>query len=86
MASYNIIAGMVSDPLLNRRLTACAALEGVPDPATWVNANVWGLVANDEMANAYESAIANGVDQPGRAENVITDQMILTHVQALRVG
>lgn len=84
--SYNTIAAMVADLDLRPRLYACAGREGVAEPQTWVDANVWRIVANAEMEAAYAYAQGTSVPRPGRDEGVISDAVILAHVQPLIPG
>ena len=82
--SYSSIALMADDHDLRKRITACAAKEGMRDGAAWVNQNMWLLAASPGWAEAWDSALLLGPGiLPGRMGSVITDQMILTAVQEL---
>lgn len=80
--SYLTHAAMVSSGSLRQRVTACAATQDVSDPPRWVNAVIWHLPGSDWIA-AWESAEAANPDEDhGANEACVTDQMILSSVQA----
>lgn len=81
--SYNTISVMAQDYDLQRRVTACAAVEGKTDPTVWAPAHMWTLAATAGWDEAYSSALAGGISTPGKSETVITDAMILSAVQPL---
>lgn len=70
------------------RVAAAAATEGVTDagidPNVW--ADEWRLVwaAAPGWSDAWDSAIAGGIPNPGANESVITDLQILSQVQAMK--
>lgn len=80
--SYSTINACANDTAFRNRLTACAAQEGADDPATAVYQLVWPVAAMSDIEAAYASALAAGNPNPGGDEAVITDQMILSAVQA----
>lgn len=67
------------------RCTACAASEGADDPAAWQWEHRYDIAAAPGFADAYSSAIAGGVEFPGRDPAVISDEQILAAVQAIGV-
>lgn len=81
--SYNTIAAMTGDFSLRMRLYACAGQEGVEKPVEWVDTNIWKIVSNSEMSGSYQYALDTEVSNPGRNEGVISDSVILAHVQPL---
>lgn len=81
--SYWDQADLADDSDLRRRVTACAATEGVPDPDGWVYQNRWALSAQPGWVELYASAGTSGTGSAGRDPSVITDEMILSSVQAL---
>ena len=83
---YLDIANMTQNGALVRRLTAAAAQEGEAEPEGWVQAHRWTLCAAPGWADAWGSAEASGVADPGADESVITDPMILSEVQAIGAG
>jgi hypothetical protein len=84
--TYLTIAAVAEDTAVRRRISACAAVEGVPDPETWAYRNSLSLAAQPGWAAAWESADAAGNPDPGSDPAVITDGMILAAVQALAGG
>lgn len=80
--SYFTTATCVDDPEFRKRVTACFSDEG-GDVATGVpTALVWSVAGASDVEAAYASALAAGNPHPGSDEAVITDQMILSAVQA----
>jgi hypothetical protein len=86
MAYYDVSL-MVADYDLNRRIIACAAqeLSGV-EPVQWVADHAYVICSQPGWAEAWSSAIASSVPNPGRDEGVITDGMILSATQAVIGG
>lgn len=81
--SYNSMYLMSEDQELRGRLVACAAKEGVVNPQLWVSQQIHALVTSPGWDAAWDSALALGPGiRPGSMPNVITDQMILSVVQA----
>lgn len=82
--TYATIATLSEDAALRRRVIACAADEGKSDfPEDWVGQRRWLFATTPGWADAWESAVANGVENPGADETVITDAAILARVQPL---
>lgn len=90
--SYTSIAISTTDPALVARIRACtmqeaqrrddtfaAACRANPDHALSL---VWPVCTAADVAAAYASALAAGHPDPGGDEAVITDQAILSNVQA----
>lgn len=82
--SYLTQSMLAEDSALLQRVTACAAMEGITNPAHWAQIHVWQYSALAGWDAAYASAITAGSDDPGAAEDVITDAQILSGVQHLR--
>jgi hypothetical protein len=81
--SFQTYANMVDNYPLRRRITACAAQEKVTDPEKWVNVHKWKFPGSDWTA-AWEYSLASSPEaDPGENEACITDQMILSAVQAV---
>lgn len=80
--SYGTINQCANDTSFNGRLTAAAAAEGAPDPTTEAYRLRWPIAAASDIEAAYASALAAENPDPGGDESVITDQMILSAVQA----
>jgi len=66
------------------RVEFCAIQEGAT--FGWVVDNTIRVAAAPGLADAYASALAGGVEDPGRDPAVISDAMILAAVQGLLVG
>lgn len=81
--SYSSIASMAESTSLRRRLVACAADESKPSPESFISTRIWQIVISPGWDMAWDSALAGGVGNPGAAEDVITDAMILAVVQPL---
>lgn len=80
--SFNTISQCANDQAFIDRLNACAATQDAPDPIS-AGANLrWPVAATSDIEAAYASALAAGNPNPGGDESVITDQMILSAVQA----
>lgn len=82
--SYNTVADIRENAALARRITVCVSKE-VPgeDPQSWVMSRQWVLANQPGWEQAWLSAVANGVIDPGKREDTITDEMILSAVQAI---
>lgn len=81
--TYLQMADMTRSASLRDRLTACAAQQHARDPEQWVRDNIWSLVTQPGWADAWASAVASAIEDPGANEAVITDQMILSAVQPM---
>lgn len=82
--SYNTIAQMQQDYSLRLRLYACAGQEQIENSQQWVDQNVWKIVSNSEFETAYKYAVDTKNPQPGKDEGVISDAVILSHIQQLK--
>lgn len=80
--SYNTINTCAHDAALLGRVTAAAADEGAVAPESLAHQLIWPVAASSDIEAAYASALANDHPDPGGDESVITDQMILSAVQA----
>jgi hypothetical protein len=66
------------------RVASCAAVERpAEDALSWAANNSWRVSAAPGFADAYSSALAGGVPNPGRDPSVISDGQILSAVQGL---
>lgn len=82
--SYMTIALITQSGSLQNRLTAAAAQEQKPVPyGGWVYDHIWDFAAQPGWSEAWDSALAAGVTDPGANEAVITDGMILAAVQSI---
>lgn len=80
--SYNTIHQCANDQPFKDRVTASAAQEGADDPIGTMFRLIWPVAVLPDIEGAYASALAAGNPNPGGDEAVITDQMILSAVQA----
>ena len=66
-----------------QRVAACATVElDDQDGMNWAQAHIWDVAAAPGFADAYSSAVAGEVPNPGRDPAVISDAQILAAVQA----
>lgn len=90
--SYLTQSRLAADQTLLIRVTACAVMEGIESPQAWAFEHAWDLSAQPGWVAAYGSAkLAHEADPetvplPGENEAAITDQMILSAVQALNTS
>jgi hypothetical protein len=85
MAYYDV-ALLSGDADFLYRVTAAYAtdhLEIANEAASWAEQHRWNLAAQPGFGDAYASAIAGGVPDPGRDPSVISDAQILSAVQAI---
>jgi hypothetical protein len=80
--SFSTINRCANDQSFIGRVTACLAGEGENNPTSVVGLVIWPVSAAGDIAAAYASALAGNNPDPGGDESVITDQMILSSVQA----
>lgn len=80
--SYGTIFQCAGDAAFQGRVTAACAQEGEADPAGAMQRVIWPVSTASDVEAAYASAIAADNPNPGGDETVITDGMILSHVQA----
>lgn len=80
--SYKTINQCANDSEFMNRVTACCAKEGSNSPQTTMYEVIWPVASASDIEAAYASALAGENPSPGGDEAVITDQMILSSVQA----
>jgi hypothetical protein len=87
--SYATIAACANDQGFVGRVNACAAQEQVArgenlgiGPMMGASTLVWAVAVATDVEAAYESALISLHANPGGDPAVITDQMILSNVQA----
>jgi len=80
--SYGTINLHVNDPAFQGRVTACCAKEGAASPQARMTEVIWFVCTRTDIEDAYAYAMNSGNPNPGGDETVITDQMILSAVQA----
>ena len=85
--SYATILEISDNQTLLRRIQACAAQEGIPDPSMWVETHKWELACTpgwgDDWSYAKDTATVNQNPDIGARDDVISDSKILAAVQAL---
>lgn len=64
------------------RITSACAQEQDTDPRIVAGQLIWPISTRSDIEAAYASALASGNPNPGGDEAVISDQMILSAVQA----
>jgi hypothetical protein len=85
--SYWDISSMAGDVDLQSRVAACAAQEQHDmDPQTWMYGHMLEVCAAPGWGDAWASAVAGGVPDPGRDPAVIADGQILASVQTVAGG
>jgi hypothetical protein len=81
--SYSSIYQSAYDAEFLGRITACCATQdGVTDPGETAAFVTWPVCTASDVEAAYEAALISGNPHPGDDPAVVTDQMILSHVQA----
>ena len=83
--AYWDVSQLAIDQDFSQRTIAAVAQEdwdGV-NPVTWQYDNRWGMAGTPGFGDAYASAVAGGVEFPGRDASVISDGQILSAIQAL---
>jgi hypothetical protein len=80
--SYSSINKCAGDEAFLGRIAACAAQEGAADPDSAKYALRWPVASASDIEAAYASALAANHPDPGGDDSVITDQQILSAVQA----
>lgn len=85
--AYNTIIAMAASPSLTARIAAAAAGEGHVDPVRWASDHAWALAAEPGWADAWQYALdeatLNVNPDTGQRDDVISDAMILSAVQAV---
>lgn len=83
--SYSTVKVSTTDFALQGRIEACGmqekAAKGYPETLNLMPL-IWAVCSASDVEAAYASALAASNPNPGGDEAVITDQMILSHVQA----
>jgi hypothetical protein len=87
MAYYDISL-LAQDYDFTQRTAACYASEtagnaAAINPGEWANSHAWQIAGAPGFGDAYASALASGVQNPGRDPAVIADAQILSAVQAI---
>ena len=86
--AYADIAALQQDTYFAYRVMAAYATETLnvadaTDPGSWQAMHSWDMASQPGFGDAYASAVAGEVPNPGNDPAVITDGMILSAVQSL---
>ena len=81
MAYYDLYL-LAFDADFYARTEAAAAEQGYPNPPQWADDHRWDMAAAPTFADRYASALAGGVQNPGRDQAVISDDDLRAAVQA----
>lgn len=86
--AYWDVASLTQDGDFHQRVAACYSTEapGQGDPGSWASEHAWQIAASPGFGDAYASAVAGGVERPGKDPSVISDAQILAAVQPLLTG
>lgn len=88
--SYHAIVEMAKSDSLRDRLVACAAQEGEQAPEAWVGQHLWKLATTAGWADDWDYAKGTyTLDKNpdfGKRNDIISDQKILSAVQAVRTA
>lgn len=86
MAYYDVFL-LTQDVDFQARIAACYAVETEAgdgeNPNAWSIDHIWDMAAAPGFGDAYASAVAGAVENPGRDQAVISDGQILAAVQHL---
>ena len=89
MAYYDISLLAVDQDFFTRTTAAYATETLGTSPASgvlppqWAGAHMWDMAAQPGFGDAYASALASEIPNPGRDPSVISDAQILSAVQVL---
>lgn len=89
--SYMCVYDMAQDENLTKRIAGCVATQSwfslpanaVDSPMSIAQAIQWQCAGQPGWDTAYSYAVENDRENPGAANDVITDGMILSAVQAV---
>lgn len=86
--AYADVAALAADAHFAQRTMACYATETLGDgeainPPGWQAEHTWDMAAQPGFGDAYASAVAGSVPDPGNDPSVISDTQILGAVQSL---
>jgi hypothetical protein len=87
---YTDVAALATDGNFRNRIAACASTEQVVGadlgglhPTAWADTYQWQIASSPGFGDAYASAVAGGVENPGADPAVVTDEQVLAAVQAV---
>lgn len=87
MAYYDV-AQLSSDADFLGRTAAAYSIDTLADPerinpGEWATVHSWDMASQPGFGDAYASAVAGGVPNPGRDPAVISDAQILSALQTI---
>jgi hypothetical protein len=86
MTFYDV-SQLHQDTQFVNRIAACYAIETPlgegENPEAWSTWHSWDIAAAPGFGDAYGFAVANGNPEPGKDPSVITDEQLLSAVQAV---
>ena len=82
--TYLAISAIANDAHMQERVRACYAqqTEG-SDPVNWAWTNRYDWASAPGWGEAWDSALASGVEEPGKDPAVISDDQVLSQVQSM---
>lgn len=86
MTNYAAISDMVQSSSLRNRIVACVAGENISNPEGWTASNIWNICAtigDTEWTYGVDNYNVNQNPDIGARNDVISDQAILSAVQAV---
>jgi hypothetical protein len=85
--AYHDVALLSNDADFIARTAAAYATETLADdtanPSQWASEHAWDVAAQPGFGDAYASAIAGSVPNPGRDPAVISDAQLLSAIQPM---
>ena len=86
--AYWDVSQLAADSDFLLRVSACYSTETAGDagadyPTGWASEHIWAIAGAPGFGDAYASAVAGDVPNPGRDPAVISDEEILAAVQAV---
>ena len=88
--SYNAIYACATDPDFRNRVAACAVQEGAAPAGgeAYATQHALTIASRKDIEAAWSHSLAASPyhSRRGRDESIVTDQMILAAVQALKEG
>lgn len=88
--SYLAISQIANDEWMLERMTAAAVQQTTlgninvgTNPQVWISEQRYVWACSPSWGEKWSSALAGGIEEPGKDESVITDADILTTVQHL---
>lgn len=88
--SFYAASVMATNNALRDRIASCVAGEGEADPFGWLGRNIYRIVSDSDWVTKWDYAedtkTHNVNPDTGARDDVISDAMILSRVQAIRAA